>query len=145
MNRNRPITTLKKNPINMICGLNMTSSHKAPKNPIVALLGEFGYSQNGGGTFSDFFIFFSPLLYVLITTSSSLKAVDKYPKSCPQVTQNHHFGSPLLIPWVSRRILLLFLGFEGPTKGMTTIWSHFVILVVCKLVIFKPQIMLSNS
>ena len=34
----------------MICGLNMTSSHKAPKNPIVALLGEFGYSQNGGGT-----------------------------------------------------------------------------------------------
>ena len=56
MNRNRPITTLKKNPINMICGLNMTSSHKAPKNPIVALLGEFGYSQNGGGTFFDFFL-----------------------------------------------------------------------------------------
>ena len=39
----------------------------------------------------------------------------------------------------------MFLGFEGPTKGMTTIWSHFVILVVCKLVIFKPQIMLKGS
>ena len=34
----------------------------------------FGCSQNGGGTFSDFLIFFSPLLYLLITTSSSLKA-----------------------------------------------------------------------
>ena len=33
----------------------------------------FGYSQNGGGTFSDFLIFFSPWLYLLITTSSSLK------------------------------------------------------------------------
>ena len=31
---------------------------KAPKNPIVALLGDFGYSQNSGGTFSDFLIFF---------------------------------------------------------------------------------------
>ena len=47
---------------------------KAPKNPIVAVLGDFGYSQNGGGTFSDFLIFFSPWLYLLITTSSSLKA-----------------------------------------------------------------------
>ena len=45
-------------------------------NPIVALLGDFGYSQNGGGTFSDFLIFFSPWLYLLITTSSSLKAAD---------------------------------------------------------------------
>ena len=49
---------------------------KAPKNPIVAVLGDFGYSQNGGGTFSDFLIFFSPWLYLLITTSSSLKAVE---------------------------------------------------------------------
>jgi len=47
-----------------------------PKNPIVAVLGDFGYSQNGGGTFSDFLIFFSPWLYLLITTSSSLKAAD---------------------------------------------------------------------
>ena len=65
----------------MICGLNVTSSHptkitKCHKNPIVALLGDFGYSQNGGGTFSDFLIFFSPWLYLLITTSSSLKAAD---------------------------------------------------------------------
>ena len=28
------------------------------KKPIVALLGDFGYSQNGGGTLSDFMIFF---------------------------------------------------------------------------------------
>ena len=46
------------------------------KKPIVALFGDFGYSQNGGGTFSDFLIFFSPWLYLLITTSSSLKAAD---------------------------------------------------------------------
>ena len=61
----------------------------------MALLGGFDYSQNGGGTFSDFFfIFFSPWLYLLITTSSSLKESGKLvPKSCPQVTQNHHFGS----------------------------------------------------
>ena len=45
-------------------------------NPILALLGDFGYSQNGGGTFSDFLIFFSPLLYLLITKSTSLKAAD---------------------------------------------------------------------
>ena len=49
---------------------------KAPKTPIVVVLGDFGYSQNGGGTFSEFLIFFSPLLYLLITTSSILKAVD---------------------------------------------------------------------
>ena len=35
-----------------------------------------GESQNGGDTFSDFLIFFSPWLYLLITTSSSLKAAD---------------------------------------------------------------------
>ena len=49
---------------------------KAPKNPIVVLFGDFGYSQNCGGTFSDFLIFFSPWLYLRITTSSSLKAAD---------------------------------------------------------------------
>ena len=42
----------------------------------LALLGDFGYSQNSGGTFSDFLIFFSPWLYLLIITSSSLKAAD---------------------------------------------------------------------
>ena len=56
--------------LNMICGLSMTQWG------FLALLGDFGYSQNGGGTFSDFLIFFSPWLYLLITTSSSLKAAD---------------------------------------------------------------------
>ena len=46
---------------------------KAPKNLNMALLGDFGYSQNGGGTFSEFLIFFSPLLYLLITTSQVYK------------------------------------------------------------------------
>ena len=50
--------------------------YMAPKWVFLALLGDFGYSQNGGGTFSDFLIFFSPWLYLLITTSSSLKAVE---------------------------------------------------------------------
>ena len=36
----------------------------------------------------------------------------------------------------------MVLGFGDSTKGMTRIWDHFVILVVCGLVIFKPQIML---
>ena len=36
----------------------------------------------------------------------------------------------------------MVLGFGDPTKGMTRIWGHFVILVGCGLVIFKPQIML---
>ena len=49
---------------------------KPPQWGFLALLGDFGYSQNGGGTFSDFLIFFSPWLYLLITTSSSLKAVE---------------------------------------------------------------------
>ena len=49
---------------------------KAPQWGFLALLGDFGYSQNGGGTLSDFLIFFSPWLYLLITKSSSLKAVD---------------------------------------------------------------------
>ena len=49
---------------------------KAQKWGFLALLGDFGYSQNGGGTFSDFLIFFSPWLYLLITTSSSLKVVE---------------------------------------------------------------------
>ena len=86
---------------------------KAQKWGFLALLGDFGYSQNGGGTFSNFLIFFSPLLYLLITTSSSLKLVDKYPKSCPQVTQNPHFGSPFLSPWVSRRIFTFGSGLWG--------------------------------
>ena len=86
---------------------------KAPKNPIVALFGDFGYSQNGGGTFSDFLIFFSPWLYLLITTSSSLKAVEQYPKSSPKVAQNHHFGLPFLSPWVSWRIFTFGSGLWG--------------------------------
>ena len=39
----------------------------------------------------------------------------------------------------------MVLGFGDPTKGMTRIWGHFVILVGCKLVTFKPQIMLKMT
>ena len=60
------------------------------------LLGDFGYSQNGG-----------------------------------------------LVPWQVGEFLLLVLGFGDPTKGMTRIWGHFVILVGCERVTFKPQIMLN--
>ena len=38
----------------------------------------------------------------------------------------------------------MVLGFGGPTKGIMIIWVHFVILVGCELVTFKPQIMLSS-
>ena len=38
----------------------------------------------------------------------------------------------------------MVLGFGDPTKGMTRIWGHFVILVGCELVTFKPQIMLRS-
>ena len=38
--------------------------------------------------------------------------------------------------------LRLVLGFGDPTKGMTRIWGHFVILVGCERVILRPQIML---
>ena len=34
------------------------------------------------------------------------------------------------------------MGFGDPTKGMTRIWGHFVILVGCERVILRPQIML---
>ena len=79
----------------------------------LVLLGNFGYSLRCGGTLSDFFIFFSPWLYLLITTSSSLKAVEQYPKSSPKVTQNHHFGLPFLSPWVSWRIFTFGSGLWG--------------------------------
>ena len=36
----------------------------------------------------------------------------------------------------------MVLGFGDPTKGMTRIWGHFVILDVCECVILSPQIML---
>ena len=49
---------------------------KAPQGGFWAFWGDLGYSKNGGGTFSDFLIFFYPWLYLLITTSSSLKAVE---------------------------------------------------------------------
>ena len=92
-----------------------------------ALFGDFDYSQNNGGTFSDFLIFFSPWLYLLITTSSSLKLVDKYPKSWPQVTQNPHFGSPFLSPWVSRRIFTFCSGLWGSYQrydnNMGSLWD----------------------
>ena len=38
----------------------------------------------------------------------------------------------------------MVLGFGGPTKGIMIIWVHFVILVGCELVTFKPQIMLKE-
>ena len=75
--------------------------------------GDFGYIQNGGDTFSDLLIFFSPLLYLLIITSSSLKPAYKYPKSCPQFTQNHQFGPPFLSPWVSMKIFTFGSGLCG--------------------------------
>ena len=78
-----------------------------------ALFGDFDYSQNNGGTFSDFLIFFSPWLFLLIHTSSSLKPLDKYPKSCPQVTQNHHFSPPFLSPLVIRSIFTFGSGLWG--------------------------------
>ena len=43
--------------------------------------------------------------------------------------------------WVGG-FLLLVLGFGDPTKGMTRVWDHFVILDVCECVILRPQIML---
>ena len=52
-----------------------------------------------------------------------------------KITQKRHNGGFLAL-------LLLVLGFGDPTKGMTRIWGHFVILVGCELVTFKPQIML---
>ena len=36
----------------------------------------------------------------------------------------------------------MVLGFGDPTKDMTRIWGHFVILDVCECVILSPQIML---
>ena len=39
----------------------------------------------------------------------------------------------------------MVLGFGDPTKGMTRIWDHFVILDVCECVILRPQIMLTIS
>ena len=38
----------------------------------------------------------------------------------------------------------MVLGFGDPTKGMTRIWGHFVILVGCECVIIRPQIMLKR-
>ena len=37
----------------------------------------------------------------------------------------------------------MVLGFGDPTKGMTRIWGHFVILDVCECVILRPHIMLN--
>ena len=38
----------------------------------------------------------------------------------------------------------MVLGFGDPTKGMTRIWGHFVILDVCECVILRLQIMLNG-
>ena len=38
----------------------------------------------------------------------------------------------------------MILGFGDPTKGMTRIWGHFVILVGCERVILRPRITLST-
>ena len=45
--------------------------------------------------------------------------------------------------WVEE-FFLLVLGFGDPTKGMTRIRGHFVILVGCERVILRPQIMLMS-
>ena len=76
--------------LNRACGL---------KKTILKILGDFGYSQNGGGTLSDFLILSSPWLYLHLPTCWSPKPAHKYPKSCPQFTQNHQFGSPYLSLW----------------------------------------------
>ena len=56
----------------------------------------------------------------------------------------HRFGCSQNHPKVPKnQFLLLVLGFGDPTKGMTRIWGHFVILVGCERVILRPQIMLS--
>ena len=60
----------------------------------------------------------------------------------PKVPKNPTLASLFSVPgWVGE-FLLLVLGFGDPTKGMTRIWVHFVILFGCELVTFKPQIML---
>ena len=76
-----------------------TKMQKERKVAKLAINRQFGYSQNGRGTFSEFLIFFSSWLYLSIPRSSDLKAAPKYPKSCPEIIQNHHFGPPYLRPW----------------------------------------------
>ena len=64
------------------------------------------------------------------------------PLKSPKITT---LASLFSVPgWVGE-FLLLVLGFGDPTKGMTKIWDHFVILDVCKCVILRPQIMLKSS
>ena len=61
------------------------------------------------------------------------------PLKSPKITT---LASLFSVPgWVGE-FLLLVLGFGDPTKGMKRIWDHFVILVGCGHVIFKPQFML---
>ena len=80
------------------------------------------------------------------------KKISKNQKMYPHrfgCSQNHQkapqwgfLASLFSVPgWVGE-FLLLVLGFGGPTKGIMMIWVHFVILVGCELVTFKPQIML---
>ena len=44
--------------------------------------------------------------------------------------------------WVSWRVFTFGSGLWGSYQRYKKIWSHFVILVGCELVIFTPQIML---
>ena len=109
----------------------------------LALLGYFGYSQNGGDTLSDFLIFFlrgyipaQPQIQVWKRRINTLNLAINSPK-IPTL-------APLfLVPGWVREFLLLVLGFGGLTKGMISIWGHFAILVECGLV--KQQIMLYNK
>ena len=65
----------------------------------------------------------------------------KYQKILPSSHPKSHFGPTFLSPWVSRRIFGSWLWGSYPRYDDNT--GSFVILVVDRLVIFKPQIMLS--
>ena len=75
------------------------------------------------------------------------KKISKNQKMYPHrfgCSQNHPKApkNPILAPLGDFDFWFWALG--TTTKGMTRIWGHFVILVVCGLVIFKPQIMLKS-
>ena len=61
------------------------------------------------------------------------KKISKNQKMYP-----HHFGCSQNHPKAPKKTI-----FGGLTKGIMIIWGHFVILVVCKLIIFIPQALLS--
>ena len=138
----------------MICSLNMTSPHstritKWPHIVVISLNGVFwrfwvilATAKTVVIHFLIFWYFFvhgyipaQPQAQVWKRWNSTLSPPLKSPK-IPTL------ASLFSVPgWVGG-FLLLVLGFGDPTKGMTRIWDHFVILAGCDHVIFKPQFML---